>query len=87
MVAIAAASWHGRGRTVTLILQVVLRSEEQHGFRVVPRRWVVERTFAWLTQHRRLVRDYQETTTSSEALIYIAMTRLILRRLPTTRAS
>jgi putative transposase len=70
-----------------LILQVVLRSEEQRGFRVLPRRWVVERTFAWLMQHRRLVRDYEETTASSEALIYIAMTRLMLRRLPTTRAS
>lgn len=77
-----------RGRLLTwawascrLILQVVLRPDEQRGFRVLPRRWVVERTFAWLYQYRRLVCDYEATTTSSEAMIYIAMTRLMLRRL------
>jgi transposase len=47
----------------------------------LPRRWVIERTFAWLTQHRRLVRDYEELTASSETMIYIAMTRVMLRRL------
>jgi putative transposase len=62
-------------------LQVVLRPQEQKGFVVLPRRWVVERTFAWLNLCRRLSKDYERQTSSSEALIYIAMTRLMLRRL------
>jgi putative transposase len=63
------------------VLQVVLRREEQPGFVVLPRRWVVERTFAWLNLHRRLSKDYEVLTDNSEAMIYIAMTRLMLRRL------
>ena len=63
------------------VLQVVLRGEEQKGFVVLPRRWVVERTFAWLSLHRRLSKDYEVLTDNSEAMIYIAMTRLMLRRL------
>ena len=66
------------------VLEQVLRSDEQKntkGFVVLPRRWVVERTFAWLTQCRRLTRDYEVLPQSSEAFIYIAMTRLMLRRL------
>ena len=62
-------------------LQPVLRSDEQKGFVVLPRRWVVERTFAWLTQCRRLGKDYEVLPCSSEAMIYIAMTRLMVRRL------
>lgn len=62
-------------------LQPVLRSDEQKGFVVLPRRWVVERTFAWLTQYRRLGKDYEGLPESSEALIYIAMIRLMVRRL------
>ncbi len=62
-------------------LQVVLRSDEQPGFKVLPRRWVVERTFGWLNQDRRLSKDYEVLTASSEAMIYIAMTRFMLRRL------
>jgi putative transposase len=62
-------------------LQVVLRSDDQKGFVVLPRRWVVERTFAWLAQYRRLSKDYERLTTTSEALIYLAMIRLMLRRL------
>jgi putative transposase len=50
-------------------------------FAVVPRRWVVERTFAWLGRYRRLSQDYEYLTATSEAVIYLAMTRLLLRRL------
>lgn len=64
-----------------VVLQVVLRPEEQKGFVLLPRRWVVERTFAWFSFCRRLSKDYERQTTSSEALIYIAMTRLMLKRL------
>lgn len=63
------------------VLQPILRAEDQKGFVVLPRRWVVERTFAWLTQCRRLGKDYEGLVASSEAMIYIAMTRLMLRRL------
>jgi putative transposase len=63
------------------VLQVVLRGEAQMGFAVLPRRWVVERTFAWLNNHRRLSKDYEVLTETSEVMIYIAMTRLMLRRL------
>ncbi len=63
------------------LLQPVLRSDDRKGFVVLPRRWVVERTFAWLTQCRRLSKDYEVLPASSEAMIYIAMTRLMLRRL------
>jgi putative transposase len=63
------------------VLQPVLRSDDMKGFVVLPRRWVVERTLAWLTQCRRLSKDYERLSSSSEAMIYIAMTRLMLRRL------
>ncbi|GAC1650326.1 MAG: IS5-like element ISMac15 family transposase [Ktedonobacteraceae bacterium] len=63
------------------VLQPVLRCDDQKGFVVLPRRWVVERTFAWLTQCRRLGKDYEVLPASSEAMIYIAMTRLMIRRL------
>jgi putative transposase len=62
-------------------LQPVLRAQGQKGFVVLPRRWVVERTFAWLTQCRRLSKDYEVLPRSSEAMRYIAMTRLMVRRL------
>jgi len=63
------------------VLQPVLRCDDLKGFVVLPRRWVVERTLAWLTQCRRLSKDYERLSASSEAMIYIAMTRLMLRRL------
>jgi len=53
----------------------------QPGFHVLPRRWVVERTFAWLGRSRRLSRDYERLPTSSEALIYVTSMRLLLHRL------
>src|ERR687896_10711 len=51
------------------------------GFQVLPRRWVVERTFAWLVMYRRLAKDYEELPATSEALIYLAMSRLMVKRL------
>jgi putative transposase len=51
------------------------------GFRVLPRRWVVERTFAWISHNRRLGKDYERLCATGEAFIYAAMTRLMVRRL------
>jgi putative transposase len=51
------------------------------GFHVLPRRWVVERTFAWLGRYRRLCRDYERLAATTEALILVSMSRLMLRRL------
>jgi putative transposase len=62
-------------------LTVVPVPAEQRGFVVLARRWVVERTFAWLSQYRRLSKDYEATCASSEAMIMIAMIRLMVRRL------
>ena len=62
-------------------MEVVKRSDDMEGFEVLPRRWVVERTFGWLMQQRRLVRDYEKTEASAQAWIYIAMIRLQVRRL------
>jgi len=64
-----------------LEVQVVKRSDDVKGFQILPRRWIVERTFAWFMRHRRLVRDYETTETSAEAWAYIAMIRIQLRRL------
>ena len=49
----------------------------QPGFHVLPRRWVVERTFAWVGRYRRLANDYERLSETSQTLIYIAMSRLI----------
>ncbi len=63
------------------VLRVTLRPEGVKGFVLLPRRWVVERTLAWLNQSRRLSKDYERLPKSSEAMIYLSMTRLMLRRL------
>ncbi len=55
------------------------------GFKLLPHRWVVERTFAWLSRYRRLARDYEVKTAHSEAFIYIAASRIMLRRLAKKR--
>lgn len=62
-------------------LIVVTKPPGQRGFQVQPRRWVVERTFAWLTDCRRLTKDYEVYAETSEAFIYLAMIQLLLRRL------
>jgi putative transposase len=63
------------------VLEVVRKAAGQRGFQVQPRRWVVERTFAWLTACRRLTKDYEVYPETSEAFIYLAMIRLMLCRL------
>ena len=62
-------------------LEIVEREAGQKGFKVLPRRWVVERTIAWLGRDRRLSKDYEALPESSEAWIYLSMTRLMLHRL------
>jgi putative transposase len=68
-------------RTFGWILQTVLRPVGVKGFVVLPKRWIVERTFAWLARHRRHSKDYEKTTASSEAITYIAMIGLMSKRL------
>lgn len=62
-------------------LELVRRPRQQHTFQVLPRRWVVERTFAWLGRQRRLSKDYEGLPETTEAWVYISMTGLMLRRL------
>lgn len=64
-----------------LEIEVVKRSDTAQGFEVLPKRWVVGRTFGWLMQCRRLVRDYERTVSIATAWIHVAMLRLMLRRL------
>jgi putative transposase len=63
------------------LLDIVKRPLDCHQFRVLPRRWVVERTFAWLGRQRRLSKDYEELPETSETWIHIAMIHLMLKRL------
>lgn len=63
------------------LLQIVKRSDDMRGFEVLPRRWVVERTLSWLGKYRRLSKDYESLTTSSEAMILLAMINLMIHRL------
>ena len=62
-------------------IEIVKRCDQATGFHVLPRRWVVERTFAWFTRWRRLVRDYEQRLDVSEAMIHVAMGSLLLRRI------
>jgi putative transposase len=74
------ADWVARWRPARPIcLRIVQRTEP--GFKVLKRRWVVERTFAWLGRCRRLSKDYEGTTGSSEAWVKLAMVHLMARRL------
>ena len=63
------------------IVQVVLRPEQTKGFVLLKKRWVVERTFGWMMSCRRLVRDYELLPETSKTWIYIAMIRIMVRRL------
>jgi putative transposase len=68
------------------ILEIVKRSDQVKGFQVLPRRWVVERTFGWFGRFRRLSKDYEGLTSTSETLIYAAMVRLMVQRLAYSRS-
>ncbi len=63
------------------VLELVRKPDGQKGFVVLARRWVVERTFAWLMSRRRLARDSERLTESSEAMVDVAMIHLMLKRL------
>ena len=63
------------------LLTVVRRKPDRHRFEVLPGRWVVERMLAWLSRCRRLSKEYEERTDSSEAWVHIAMVHLMLKRL------
>jgi putative transposase len=63
------------------VLEIVKRSDDQQGFAVQPHRWIVERTFGWLNRYRRLAKDYERVPQSSEAMIHLAMIRVMLARL------
>ena len=64
-----------------MTLQIVPRRPNPHAFEVLPRRWVVERTFAWISRHRRTVRDYERLPASHETMVYWAMIIIMSRRL------
>lgn len=63
------------------VLEIVKRSDDVTGFKVLPRRWVVERTFGWIGRYRRMSKDYEYLTETSEAMVQIAMIQLMVRRL------
>ncbi len=68
------------GRGLKMTMEIVAK-RDPHAFEVLPRRWVVERTFAWISKHRRTVRDYEQLPASHEAMILWAMIALMTRRL------
>lgn len=62
-------------------LEIVKRSDQVKGFIVLPKRWIVERTLAWISRYRRLAKDYERLTKTAETMIYLCMTRLMLTRI------
>ena len=72
-------NWVSSQFTWTLV--IVKRSDQAQGFTLLPRRWIVERTFGWLTRYRRLSKEYEQLTSVSESMIYATMIHLMLRRL------
>lgn len=72
-------------RTLSWTLEIVKRNDDTTGFKVLPRRWVVERTFGWLNNYRRLSKDYETFPETSEAFIYAAMIHIMVRRLAGTQ--
>ena len=70
-----------RSHRPKLVVEAVKRSDTARGFHVLPKRWIVERTFGWLMRHRRLVRDYETSESSAESMLHLAMIRIMLNRL------
>jgi putative transposase len=66
--------------TLQWMVEIIQRNPDIKGFDILPKRWIVERTFAWFNLYRRLSKDYEYYTTSSEAMIYLASIRLMLKR-------
>ena len=64
-----------------IVVEVVKRSPAAKGFEALRRRWVVERTFAWLNRNRRLAKDFEASIASAKAWVYIASVQLLIRRL------
>jgi len=71
---------HQLQRKRRIRLDIVRRSDDIKGFKILPKRWIVERTFGWLSKYRRISKDYETNVESSTAIIHIAMTRLMLKR-------
>ena len=65
-----------------IVVTIVRRSAHASAFVVLPKRWIVERTFAWFDRYRRLSKDYEHCPKSSEAMVYLASIHLMLKRLP-----
>lgn len=63
------------------LLEIVRGRAGQEGFQVPPKRWIVDRTFAWRNHYRRLSKDYEELSETSEVFIFTAMSQLMIRRL------
>jgi len=59
----------------------IVKRSDQKGFQVIPKRWIVERTFAWLTWSRRLSKDYEIRHNSAETMIHVALAHQLLRRI------
>lgn len=68
-------------RYCRLKLEIVKRSDSTKGFKILPKRWIVERTFGWLNRYRRLSKDYELDPKTSETMIYLALSHLMLKRL------
>lgn len=73
------------GHLCSWTLDIIKRPTDAKGFILLPKRWVVERTFAWLSNYRRFSKDYEFFTDNSEAMMQIAMIHIMLRRLPKLR--
>jgi putative transposase len=63
------------------VLEIVKRSDDIKGFKVLPKRWIVERTLGWLGRYCRLSKDYEAQTQSSEAMVHLSMVNLMIHRL------
>ena len=79
----SAQAWRAatdKASYLDFVVEIIRRSDDQKGFKVLPRRWVVERTFGWMIRWRRLVRDYEQRIDVSQAMIMVAMGGVMLRR-------